>query len=101
MANHASLSFDNDTAFVEGEVDFTTVVPLRRQVEAWLRGAAPENCHLDLGKVTGCNSAATTLLLSCLRTANGVGKILVIGHIPSALRSLMDLGGLEHLLPAE
>lgn len=101
MANHATLTIDNDTAFIEGEVDFSNVVMLSRQGSDWLRQHAPTVARLDLSRLRRCNSAATTLLLGWLRTANAAGKTLSIHNIPGQLRSLMDLGGLEHLLPTE
>ena len=98
MTNTATLSFTDNTLYVEGIVDFNTVVTLRDQGDQWLRTQAPSPCHLDFSRITHCNSAATTLLLSWLRTAKHVDKIATIEQVSPALRSLMDLGGLENLL---
>ncbi len=99
MTERAQLSFSEDTLYVEGIVDFSTVVDLQTRGDLWLRNTAPQTCRLDLSKVVRCNSAATTLLLCWLRTAQRLDKQLLIGQVPAALRSLMDLGGLESLLP--
>ncbi|GAB3114891.1 STAS domain-containing protein [Aestuariicella hydrocarbonica] len=101
MVDHASLSFSNDTLSVEGSVDFSNVVALCHSGDQWLRDQAPEHCKIDFGKVSRCNSAATTLLLSWMRTAKSVGKVASIDQVPPALRSLMDLGGLDMLLMKE
>lgn len=101
MNSQASIQTDKDTLFVEGVVNFHSVVSLVAQGDRWLRSEAPAECRLDLSRVTRCNSAATTLLLSWMRTAHRCDKELTICHTPAALRSLLDLGGLEELLPTE
>lgn len=101
MGSHATLSIDNDTAVIEGDIDFTNVVNLSRQGDDWLRRSAPAEVKLDLSGLQRCNSAATSLLLGWLRTASDVDKTLTILHIPQQLRSLLDLGGLQELLPTE
>lgn len=101
MDGQASIQTGKDTLFVEGEVNFHTVVRLCAQGDHWLYNEAPQTCRLDLSRVTRCNSAATTLLLSWMRTAQHSGKQLTICHTPAELRSLLDLGGLQELLPTE
>jgi ABC-type transporter Mla MlaB component len=86
---------------LSGDIDFVSVVPLLRDGDAWLSGAAPALCRLDMGGVTRCNSAGTALLLAWLRTAAGAGKSLRVEHPPESLVALMQLAGLDTLLQAD
>jgi phospholipid transport system transporter-binding protein len=83
---------------VDGVLDFASVIPLEKEGETWLREQAPASCRLDLSGVSGCNSAATALLLSWLRTARAAGKTLAVDNVPQGLRALMHLAGLEDVL---
>ncbi len=100
MTAAASLSFEGDCMRVEGTLDFATVIPLETQGKAWLREQAPAVCRLDLGAVANCNSAATALVLSWLRTAHAVGKKLSIENVPESLRGQMQLASLDDILSA-
>jgi anti-anti-sigma factor len=100
MSSAASLSFTGDCMRVAGEVDFASVVALEREGEAWLRGAAPVTCSVNMSAVSNCNSAGTALLLSWRRTAAAVGKVLAIEQVPQSLEALIHLGGLDDALPA-
>lgn len=101
MSAIASLQIDADTAYVKGELDFDSVLAIAREGEAWLSGPAPSRCRFDLSQVTRSNSAGTALLLNWLRVAGHVHKQLQIVGIPEGLRSLMNLGGVDSLLPAD
>jgi anti-anti-sigma factor len=96
----ASLAFTVDCMQVAGKVNFSSVVALEREGEAWLRGAAPVHCRVNLGAVNHCNSAGTALLLSWRRTAAATGKVLAIEQVPQSLLALIHLGGLDDVLPA-
>ncbi len=97
----ASLDVSADTLYVQGVVDFSSVVALLHSGNDWLRQRAPASCQLDFSRIVSCNSAATTLLLSWLRTADAAGKQVRVTGVPERLRSLMDLGGLQDLLSAD
>jgi phospholipid transport system transporter-binding protein len=94
----ARLEFEGEAIRLGGNVDFTTAAALEMEGEQWLREQAPTLCRLDLGGITHCNSAATALLLSWLRTAHSVGKTLTIENVPQALRGMMHLAGLDEFL---
>ncbi len=98
MSKEASITFTGDSMQLEGVLDFANVVDLQEQGAAWLRDRAPASCRLDLGGVTGSNSAGTTLLLGWLRSAAAAGKHLSIENFPDSLRALMHLGGLDEVL---
>ena len=99
MKTTATLDFSADTLYVQGVVDFGSVVALLHAGNEWLQRRAPERCTLDFSRITSCNSAATSLLLSWLRSAAAAGKEAQVAGVPERLRSLMDLGGLQDLLP--
>lgn len=101
MVSEVSLSFTDDTLLLEGTLDFTNVVSLYNKGNQWLQTQAPEHCRIDFGGIHRCNSAATTLLLSWLRTAQQSGKHVSVDKIPAEFRSLMTLGGLDMLLPEQ
>ena len=94
----AALQFTDTTLWVEGEVDFATVVALCTEGTQWLRTTAAATCRIDFSRVSQCNSAATTLLLHWLRAAQSVNKTVTIDNIPHTLQSLLKLGGLDNLL---
>ncbi|WP_317932957.1 STAS domain-containing protein [Halioxenophilus sp. WMMB6] len=101
MANHkAHITIADGRLSVHGVVDFASVVALRNAGEAWLKNEAPNQCCIDLSQVSQCNSAATTLLLCWLRSAEQLSKTVTIESMPTALRSLLDLAGLDTLLTA-
>lgn len=94
MGNQAQITTSGDTLAVAGRVDFSNVVQLYEQGDTWLQVSAPGDCRLDFGGITQCNSAATTLLLSWLRSGSRCGKNISVANIPATMESLMDLGGL-------
>ena len=101
VKNAAKITISNDAAFVEGVIDFSTVVALQLEGAKWLKDKAPVSCTVDLSGVSQCNSAATALLLDWLRIAKGLNKQIRIVQVPQRLRDLMKLAGLEDVLAAE
>jgi len=98
MTADASLSFSDAAMQLHGVLDFTSVVALQGEGDAWLRGPAPVHCRLDMGGVTHSNSAGTALLITWLRTARAAGKRLTVQNLPENLVALMQLAGLESVL---
>ncbi len=100
MSIPASIAITADCMSVAGEIDFTSVVSLEREGEAWLRTQAPQKCRVNLSAVSRSNSAGTALLISWLRTAASAGKNLQLEQLPQSLAALIQLGGLDDVLPA-
>jgi ABC-type transporter Mla MlaB component len=101
MTSSATLNISESVARVEGVVDFDSVVSLKTTGEQWLKGNAPAACSFDFSGVSDCNSAATALLLDWLRTAKILNKQVTIVQVPTRLRDLMTLAGLEDVLAKE
>lgn len=55
--------------------------------------------EVDMAKVDVVDSAAVSLMLSWLRQAKAQGMQLSFVHVPTNLKSLVDLYGLSEVLP--
>lgn len=54
---------------------------------------------VDMAQVGAVDSAAVSLMLSWLRQAKAQGRQLSFIHVPTNLKSLVDLYGLSEVLP--
>lgn len=61
--------------------------------------AAGERLVVDMAQVGAVDSAAVSLMLSWLRQAKAQGMQLSFIHVPTNLKSLVDLYGLSEVLP--
>lgn len=58
-----------------------------------------ERLVVDMAQVEAVDSAAVSLMLSWLRQAKAQGMQLSFVHVPTNLKSLVDLYGLSEVLP--
>jgi phospholipid transport system transporter-binding protein len=94
----ASLQRVDDTRWrLTGELDFNTVTDLHPRIEQAI-GSTGVRMELDLGGITGANSAALALLLQCRESADRQGIELSITRPPDALVELARLSNLKPLL---
>jgi ABC-type transporter Mla MlaB component len=84
---------------VSGKIDFVSVVSLEQEGITWLQDQAPTDCKVNLSGVVSSNTAGSAPLISWLRTAAAAGKCLQIERVPRSLGALLDLGGLDDVLP--
>ncbi len=71
-----------------------------RTVAGLIDRALPEgDCVVDLAGVTEADSAALALLLEWLRRLKARGNTLSVTGMPDGLKSLIELYGLDEVLP--
>ncbi|MEU8465130.1 STAS domain-containing protein [Streptomyces sp. NPDC029003] len=85
-------------AHITGELDIATAPHLRTQALALIE-QGHRHLILDLGAVTFCDSSGFNALVGILRCAKTVGGSLVLAAVPDRLARLLDLTGLNTLLP--
>jgi len=94
--SEASLQADGGHRWViSGRLDFDTVPRLWSQLAGQLGGA---ECVLDLGGVSGANSAGLALLLEAHAEAHRHGGCLRVQGLPDSLSQLAAISGLTPLL---
>ena len=93
----ASLRKQDNVLFLEGVLDFYTVVPLLPQLQKEVKEAtAPV---VDLEKVSYSNSAGVALLLEVLRnTSHGNTSFR---HIPTDMMRVIRMCGLQDIIRQE
>ncbi len=93
----SSLSKDNNTLRLQGEVTFNTLTGLIAQLEKMLTGEVVEfNCS----EVTKADSSTIALLLYALQLAHQNKSTLKIVAATDNIKKLLKLYGLEELLSA-
>jgi phospholipid transport system transporter-binding protein len=80
----------------EGELGFAAAEQILPAVSA--RIAAAVETTLDLGGVSRADSAALALLLEWQRLAQGSGRVLRYVNLPSQLRAIAHVAGVEEIL---
>lgn len=94
----ASIASDKDGLIrLEGELDFTTGVSLRAEIEQAVR-AQSGDVTLDFAGVTHTNSVGLSLILVAARSqAEGAGR-LRLQNVPTGLQSIARVCELEDWL---
>jgi anti-anti-sigma factor len=95
-----TLSICDDTLSLSGVLNDESVLQVDAQGQAWLLGAAPKNCKLNLEHIHYSNSAGIVLLLGWLRTAQQQQKTLRIIQLPNSMAALISVGGLQDFFSA-
>ena len=93
----SSLSKDNNTLRLQGEVTFNTLTGLIAQLEKLLTG---EVVGFDCSEVTKADSSTIALLLYALQLAHQNKSALKIVAVTDNIKKLLKLYGLEDLLSA-
>ena len=81
---------------IEGDINYRTVVALRREGERCLNNSNP-GCRFDLSTVNQVNTAALALLLSWRRKARQVGIDLKYVNVPPELMAIARMSDLVSL----
>ncbi|MFJ6722655.1 STAS domain-containing protein [Streptomyces sp. NPDC091259] len=86
-------------AHVAGELDMATAPHLRAQALALIE-QGHRHLILDLAAVTFCDSSGFNALVGIFRCAKTADGTLVLAAVPDRLERMLDLTGLNTLLPA-
>lgn len=94
----ASIKLDNERLLVSGDMNYITVVGLWDESLPLL--ARVKQLILDLSAVTTVNSAALALMLEWLKYAKREGKSILFQNLPTQLKSIAVVAGIDNLLIA-
>ncbi|MFF2721285.1 STAS domain-containing protein [Streptomyces sp. NPDC058011] len=86
-------------AQVSGELDMATAPHLRAHALALIE-QGHRHLILDLSAVTFCDSSGFNALVGIFRCAQAADGTLVLATVPGRLARLLDLTGLNAVLPA-
>jgi phospholipid transport system transporter-binding protein len=92
----AQLRIENTTAYIEGVLDFDTVLELLPQLRNAILSMAVAN--VDLTSVSYSNSAGVALLLDAVREAKKNHKVITLHNIPKDMSDLIRISGLQDVL---
>ena len=85
---------------LRGEIDLARKPELHQIIAAYARSLAG-NVVVDLGCVTFFDVTGLALLVDLHREARVRGSRLVLRHVPSMPRRVIQVSGMGHLLPEE
>lgn len=85
---------------VKGDINFDSVIALRRQGVDAVRQASPV-CRFDFSGVGSVNTMALSLILCWSRAAKQAGIELQLSHVPAALHAIAELSDLQSLLASD
>jgi len=89
---------DRDTLALSGALTFATAAhALAEAVRALAMGS---QTRLDLGGLTGADSAGLACVLALIADASRVGRRLIVINLPDGLRALAQVCGVERMLGA-
>ncbi|MFF7253679.1 STAS domain-containing protein [Streptomyces microflavus] len=86
-------------AQVSGELDMATAPHLRAHALALIE-QGHQHLILDLSAITFCDSSGFNALVGIFRCAQAADGTLVLAAVPGRLARLLDLTGLNAVLPA-
>ena len=86
---------DGERLRLEGELDFVSVIPMRAELDRFLKASAGKQVTLDLSGITRINSVGLSLLLSAARTAQASQVQLQADGLPAGLMSMATVCGLD------
>ena len=92
-----SVTVENDTLHLQGDVSFHTLPDIIKQLEAKL---TPAILSLDCSAVAKVDSSTIALLLFALQLSNKKNMKLKIVQATDAIKKLMKLYGVEEFLLA-
>lgn len=95
--SQAQAERDGAVLWVQGDLDFTTVVALWEQTETLFAVGPPT--QIDLGGVGRANSAGVALLVAWLERAQRVGQSVRFVRVPTQMQAIIAVADLETLLP--
>ena len=86
---------------LSGVLDFRSGPQLRVSGQKLIRESQASTLLLDCSAVDKSSSVGVSLLLAFMRDAAAAGKSLTIGGLPSDMRQIAQVSGLDDLLPLQ
>ncbi len=85
---------------LEGRVTFDNLIALREAGEDAIAGSGDQTV-VDVSGLESANSLAVALLMAWFRAAERLGKALSFTGLPDELISIIELSGMDAVLPIE
>lgn len=92
-----SLELQDDTLLITGDITFNTVVALREKGVALI--ATLKKVQVDLKGLKQSDSSGLAFCTALVRTARNQKKDIRFLNIPSFMKALMHVHGLDSILP--
>ena len=89
------------TAYLGGEIDHHTAKDLREEIDSNASRLKPEQLLLDFREVTFMDSSGIGLVMGRYRLMQELGGELRVTGVPSHIRKVMRLSGLDKLAVME
>jgi anti-anti-sigma factor len=86
---------------LRGDVDFFTEDAFRAEAEQLLAEDGVESFVVDLQHVEMVDSSGISLLVDLLRLCREMDLPMALRSVPERVRQLLDLTGLDQVLPTE
>ena len=93
----ATATRAGDTLHVHGELDFASVAALWETTRPWFRAESIR--QIDLSGVHRSNSAGVALLATWWYTVHRDQQALAFINVPAQMRAIIQVAGLDAILP--
>ena len=93
----ATAERDGDTLWVQGDLDFDSVVALWNATESLFANGSPT--RIDLNGVSRANSAGVALLVAWLGRVQRHQQAVVFVNVPAQMRAIIAVADLDTVLP--
>jgi len=97
MPVQLQLDEDKVVACLSGEIDHHLAKELREQIDGACQRMNPELLILDFGGVSFMDSSGIGLIMGRYRLMQELGGRLLVTNVPSTLKKVMQVAGLEQL----
>ncbi len=85
------------TAKLYGEIDHHQAPNIRQKIDALTESLRPSELHLDFSNVSFMDSSGIGLIMGRYRQVTLLGGILKVINVPSRLKKLISLSGIDSL----
>lgn len=89
------------TAALSGEIDHHGAGEIRQKIDELIQRVEPEELILDFRNVTFMDSSGIGLVMGRYRVLQSFGGTLCLSNVPSPLKKVMRLAGLDRIARME
>ncbi len=97
MAVEIRIQDDVVQAYLSGEIDHHSAVQIREKIDESVIQASASRLILDFALVTFMDSSGIGLVMGRFRLMQETGGTVVLQNLPSPIRKVMKLAGLDKL----
>lgn len=97
MAVEIQIKDDVVRAYLSGEIDHHSAAEIREKIDESVIQARPKELVLDFALVTFMDSSGIGLVMGRFRLMQETGGKVILQNLPSPLKKVMKLAGLDRL----